>query len=192
MKNKLILASASPRRAELLAQVGIIPDAVIPADIDETPLKGEGPKALVLRLARLKGEAIAQKNPGAYIISADTIVVSGKRILGKPHDAQEAGAFLQRLSGRKHRVWGGIAVTTPEGRTITRAVCTIVDFKRLSHEEHAAYLASGEWAGKAGAYGIQGKAGAFVASVNGSYSNIVGLSLYDAMNMLNGAGFKTS
>lgn len=189
MRNKLILASASPRRLELLATQGIIPDAVIAADIDETPLKNEQAKAMVLRLSKAKAEAVAKNHADSFVLAADTTVAVGRRILGKPETEAEARKFLALLSGRNHRVWGGIALVTPQGKTITRAVCTTVKFKRLSKAETDAYIASGEWQGKAGGYGIQGKAGAFVVSNNGSYSNIVGLSIHDTMNILNGNGY---
>ena len=185
----LILASASPRRVDLLAQIGITPDAIIPADIDETPLKGETPKAMVLRLAHDKAQLIAKDHKDAFVIAADTTVALGVRTFGKAEDENEARAILQKLSGRKHQVWGGIALAVPGKKIITRAVCTAVKFKRLTEKEIAAYIASGEWKGKAGAYGIQGKAAGFVASINGSYTNIVGLSLYDIMNMLEGNAF---
>lgn len=189
MKSKLILASASPRRLELLAAQGIVPDAVIAADIDETPLKNEKAKAMVLRLAQAKAKAIAEKHPDSFVLAADTTVAVGRRILGKPENESEARAFLKLLSGRNHRVWGGIALATPQRKTVTRAVCTTVKFKHLSQREIDSYIASGEWQGKAGGYGIQGRAGAFVASNNGSYTNIVGLSIYDTMNILNGNGY---
>ncbi|MCB9987268.1 MAG: septum formation protein Maf [Rhodospirillales bacterium] len=187
-----MLASASPRRIELLAQIGIAPDAVIPAEIDETPLKGETPKAMVERLAREKAAVIAHTHPDAYVIAADTTVALGVRIFGKAETGEQARAFLQKLSGRTHRVWGGIALATPGGRLVSRVVCTRVAFKRLSEGEIGAYIASNEWRDKAGAYGIQGRAAAFVADIHGSHSNIVGLSLYDIMNMLNGNGFDTT
>lgn len=185
----LVLASASPRRVDLLAQLGIVPDAIAPADIDETPLKHETPKAMVLRLARQKAEHVAPSHRGAFIIAADTSVALGVRVYGKAQDENDARRILGKLSGRKHQVWGGIALVTPAGKIITRAVCTAVKFKRLTDADLDAYIASGEWKGKAGAYGIQGKAAHFVASISGSYTNIVGLSLYDIMNMLEGNGF---
>lgn len=187
---RLILASASPRRIDLLKQVGIVPDAVIPADIDETELKGESPRAMVLRLARGKAEAIAAQNKGAFIIAADTTVAIGSRILGKAADAAEARVFLEKLSGRTHHVYGGIAVVTPAGKLVSRVVDTSVKFKRLTKSEIDNYVDSGEWDGKAGAYGIQGKAAAFVADIRGSYTNIVGLSLYDIMNILEGNAYR--
>lgn len=190
MKSQIILASASPRRIELLKQIGIVPDAVIPADIDETELKGERPRDMVLRLARIKAETIAAKNKNAFVIAADTTVALGRRILGKASDKNEARRFLEMLSGRTHHVYGGIAVVTPAGKMVSRVVDTSVKFKRLTDHEIIAYLNSGEWDGKAGAYGIQGKAAPFVADIRGSYTNIVGLSLYDIMNILKGNGYE--
>lgn len=189
MKNKLILASASPRRLDLLAAQGITPDAVVPADIDETPLKNEQPKTMVLRLAKAKAAAVAKNHAGSFVLAADTTVALGRRILGKPENESEARKFLELMSGRNHRVYGGIAVVTPAGKMVARVVETTVKFKHLSKSEMDAYIASGEWQGKAGGYGIQGKAAAFVASINGSYTNIVGLSIYDTMNILNGNGY---
>jgi len=192
VKNKLILASASPRRLDLLAQIGIKPDSVIPADIDETPLKAELPRQLVERLAIGKGQAIAADHKDAFILSADTIVSLGRRILGKPADVQEAEQYLKTMSGRRHTVIGGIAVIAPSGQTVSRVVETVVQFKRLSDLEIKDYLDSGEWEGKAGGYGIQGCAEAYIKSIRGSYSNVVGLCLYDTMQILNGLGFKKS
>ncbi|MFT3972749.1 MAG: Maf family protein [Amaricoccus sp.] len=182
---RLILASASPRRLELLAQVGIRPDATLPADIDETPLPRELARACALRLAATKAEAL----PGddAVVLAADTIVAVGRRILGKPADAAEAQAFLRLLSGRRHRVTTGVAVRAG-GRTRLRAVETAVRFKQLDAREIAAYLASGEWQGKAGGYAIQGRAGALIPWIGGSYSNVVGLPLTETLNLLGAAG----
>jgi septum formation protein len=189
MTNALILASASPRRVDLLKQIGVTPDKIIPAAIDETPLKGELPRALAVRLAIEKAQAVAAQNPGAFVLAADTTVACGRWILEKPADADEARAFLERLSGRRHHVYGGIALIAPSGKLTSRLVDTIVQFKRLSAREIENYLASGQWRGVAGGYAIQGQAGAFVKCIGGSYSNIVGLSLYDTMIMLDGAGF---
>lgn len=186
---QLILASASPRRVEILATQGITPSAIVAADIDETPLKGEQAKPMVLRLAKAKAEAVAKQHPDAFILAADTTVAVGRRILGKPENDTQARAFLKLMSGRNHRVWGGIALITPQGKCILRAVCTTLKFKHLSQAEIDAYIASGEWHGKAGGYGIQGKAAAFVAHINGSYTNIVGLSIFDTMNLLHGNNF---
>ena len=189
MKNKIILASASPRRMELLKQIQIEPFDIIPADIDEVPLRGELPRDLALRLACEKAQAVAGVYSDAYILAADTVVGSGRRILDKTDDEGEARAALQLLSGRRHHVYGGIAIITPEGKLMSRLCDTMVQFKCLSAGEIDTYIAMDEWQGKAGAYGIQGYAGAFVKSMCGSYSNVVGLSLYDTMNMLKGNSF---
>ncbi len=189
MKNKLILASASPRRVELLAQIGIVPDTIVPADIDETPVKGEAPDALAQRLSLSKARAIAQLHPDAFVLAADTVVARGSRLLEKAADDNEARAFLNTLSGRRHVVWGGIAVIAPKGRETARVVKTTLTFKKLTPVEKDTYIASGEWRGKAGGYGIQGRAGAFMKTMTGSYSNVVGLSLYDTMQILTGMGF---
>lgn len=186
---QLVLASASPRRLDLLAQIGIIPDSVAPADIDEAPLKRELPPQTARRLAEGKADAVVADHAGAFVLAADTVVACGRRNLGKPGDAAEAKRFLELLSGRRHRVHGGITLIAPDGRRLTRVVTTQVVFRRLSESDIAWYLDSGEWQGKAGGYAIQGLAGAFVKSVNGSYSNVVGLSLFDVRNMLDGAGF---
>ena len=189
MKNKLILASASPRRQELLAQVNIIPDRIIPADIDESERKGEAPRPYALRMAIEKGETISAMHPGCYILSADTVVAVGRRILPKAETKAQAAFCLDRLSGRRHRIHGGICLITPDGQHITRIVETSVTFKRLSVQEKQNYLDSGEWEGKAGGYAIQGLGAALIPSINGSYSNIVGLSVSDTLAMLKGAGF---
>jgi septum formation protein len=187
---KLILASASPRRIDLLKQIHITPDDIIPADIDEAPHKDELPRAHALRLATEKAQAIAEKNPQSYILAADTVVACGRRILPKSEDEQTARKCLEQLSGRSHRIYGGIALITPDGKCISRIVETRVAFKKLSDTEIKTYLQSKEWQGVAGGYAIQGLAAAFVKTISGSYSNIVGLSLYDTMNMLTGAGYK--
>ena len=190
MKNKLILASASPRRVDLLKNVGIVPDDIIPADINETPNKGECPKDLAQRLAIEKAQAVAEKNASAFILAADTVVGAGRKILDKAEDENYAKMCLETLSGRRHHVYGGIALITPEGKTITRCVDTLVQFKRLASEDIENYLQSGEWQGKAGGYAIQGRAESYIKYIRGSYSNVVGLSLYDTMKILDGAGFK--
>jgi septum formation protein len=186
----LVLASASPRRLELLRQIGIVPDAVDPAEIDETPLKAELPAAHVVRLARAKAEAVRPRHPGAFVLAADTVVACGRRILGKPSDEAAARAFLTLLSGRRHRVYGGIAVVDPDGRITTRRVVSQVAFKRLSDREIARYIATGEWRGKAGAYAIQGCAAAIVSWMQGSYSNVVGLPLFETAQLLTGLGYR--
>lgn len=190
MTQKLILASGSPRRIDLLRAQGIEPDAIIPADIDETPLKGEQAKAMVLRLARAKAAAVAAQHRGCFVLAADTTVCVGRRLLGKAADEAEARAFLALLSGRAHRVWSGIALATPEGKLVSRASCSAIKFKVLSTAEIERYAASRDWEGKAGGYGIQGQAAAFVRSINGSYSNIIGMCIHDTMNLLTGNGFK--
>jgi septum formation protein len=181
---RLILASASPRRLALLAQVGITPDEVIAADIDETPLKKEAPRALASRLARAKAEAVAASD--AHALAADTVVAVGRRVLPKAETEAQARACLELLSGRGHRVYTGVALKTPRG-VRERLVETRVTFKRLSPGEVDAYLASGEWMGKAGGYAAQGLAGRFITNIVGSYSNIVGLPLYETASLLEGA-----
>jgi len=188
-KNLLILASASPRRLALLEQAGIVPDEVIAAAIDETPLKNELPRQLAQRLAQGKAQAIAKNHPDAYVLAADTVVACGRRILEKARDEAEERRFLELLSGRRHRVISGMALHSPGGGLSCRTVETIVQFKKLTEAEIDAYIASGEWRGKAGGYAIQGKAEAFVKFIRGSYSNVVGLSLYDTMQMLRGSGY---
>ncbi len=184
----LVLASASPRRLDLLRQIGLIPGAVDPADVDETPAQGELPLPHAQRLAEEKARAVAARHPGKWILAADTVVACGRRILPKAEDERTARRCLDLLSGRRHRVHGGLALLSPEGRLHARAVTTIVTFKRIDHAETAAYIASGEWHGKAGGYAIQGLAGALVRHLNGSYSNVVGLSLYETAALLKGVG----
>jgi septum formation protein len=188
----LILASASPRRLDLLAQVGVAPDIVAPADIDETPLKSETPRLAALRLATAKAEVVAAGHPEAFVIAADTIVSVGRRILGKPADRDEAGAMLDLLSGRNHRIFTGVAVIAPDGRRASKVAEARVSFKRLAAAERAALLDSGEWDGVAGAYRIQGRAGAVVDHLVGSYTAVVGLPLYETLSLLTGLGFSTS
>jgi septum formation protein len=189
MTPHLILASASPRRRDLLAQIGIVPSQILAPDIDETPHRAELPGPHAERLAIAKAQAIAASNPGSFILAADTVVGVGRRILPKTEDEAAAKACLTLLSGRRHCVWGGIALIDPAGRLRHRLVRTQVTFKRLSNLEHAAYLSSREWSGKAGGYAIQGSAALFVRSIQGSHSNVVGLSLYDLGALLVGAGF---
>jgi septum formation protein len=190
-----VLASASPRRLTLLAQVGIEPDALRPSTIDEIPKKGEMPRALVTRLARAKAEdardriANDKEIADAYVIAADTAVAVGRRILVKPRFVEEAVATLQLLSGRAHRVLTGLCLITPDDRVRIKIVDTRVRFKRLSKEETEAYIASREWRGKAGGYAIQGLAGCFVQKIVGSYTNVVGLPLTEIVAMLVGEGF---
>lgn len=184
----LILASASPRRVELLAQIGVTPDLIVPAHVDETPLKDESPREAAKRLAHLKALEIQKSHAQACILAADTVVAVGRRILGKADDEAHARRYLSLLSGRSHRVIGGLSVLAPDGREVLKAVTTSVTFKRLTVGEIDAYIASGEWQDKAGAYAIQGRAGAFVKSLNGSYSNVVGLPLFETAGALKGLG----
>ena len=186
----LVLASASPRRLDLLRQIGLKPDRVDPADIDEIPRPGELPPAHAIRLAEEKARAVMPRHPGAYILAADTVVACGRRILPKPLDAASARACLKMLSGRRHRVYGGIALASPDERLTLRRVDSHVTFKRLSDAEIAAYLSSGEWRGKAGGYAIQGRAAALIRWVSGSYSNVVGLPLFETFQLLIGRGYQ--
>ncbi len=186
---ELVLASASPRRVELLALVGIVPDRIDPADIDETPLRGETPPRLAARLAVAKAAAVAARSPGTVVLAADTVVAVGRRLLEKAADEAEAARFLKLLSGRNHRVLTGVAVAAG-GKVRHRVVDTRVTFKVLSEAEIAAYVALGEWRGKAGGYGIQGRAGAFVPRIVGSYPAVMGLPLPETVNLLAGAGWR--
>jgi len=187
----LILASASPRRLELLRQVGVEPTHISPAHIDETARPRELPRALVLRLAEAKARHVAAHYLDAYVIGADTEVALGRRILGKAATPDTVASFLRLLSGRRHRVWGGVCIVAPGGRQAIRAVDTAVIFKRLTDAEIADYVASGEWQGKAGAYAIQGLAARFVRQVGGSYTNVVGLPVFETVQMLAGLGYPT-
>ncbi len=189
MPAKLILASASPRRLDLLRQAGIEPDLVDPAEIDETPLKAETPDKHAMRLAVAKAATVAARHAGAFILAADTVVGCGRRILPKTEDEASAARCLELLSGRRHRVLGGIALIAPDGRTASRVVESAVIFKRMSHAEMKDYLATGEWHGKAGGYAIQGRAASYIRFMSGSYSNVVGLSLYDVHQLLTGFGW---
>ena len=192
---RLVLASASPRRLTLLQQIGIEPDALLPADIDETPQKGESPRSLAVRLANDKAMAAVRVMrtradlAGAFLVAADTVVSVGRRILPKCEMSEEAAQCLRLLSGRAHRVHTGLCLVTPKGATRRRLIETRVRFKRLSRMDMDAYLASGEWRGKAGGYAIQGLAGAFAIKIIGSYSSVVGLPLYETMNLLVGEGY---
>ena len=192
---KLVLASGSPRRLALLNQAGIEPDSLQPTDIDEIPIKGELPRALANRLARAKAQAalasvrISEELRGSYILAADTVVAVGRRVMPKAEMLEDAAACLRLLSGRNHRVYTGICLVTPKEAFRQRLVETRVRFKRLSTEDLEAYLASGEWRGKAGGYAVQGLAGTFVVKMVGSYTNVVGLPLYESMSLLAGEGY---
>ena len=185
----LILASASPRRLDLLAQIAVTPDGIDPADLDETPLRDESPLALAKRLSAAKALMVATRHPGALVLGADTVVACGRRALPKAEDEATARACLKLLSGRRHRVLGGVALVTPQGKVMSRTVTTTVTFKALEPKELDAYLASGEWHGKAGGYAIQGRAALFVRFLSGSYTNVVGLPLFETAALLRGQGY---
>lgn len=190
INKRLVLASASPRRLDLLRQIGIVPDDVLPANIDESEIQGETPRALALRLAEQKAAALAAHlNSDDLVLAADTVVSVGRRILDKTENEAQARQCLNLLSGRGHRVQTGICLAYG-GKMISKSVSSRVKIKALSEAEINAYLASGEWQGKAGGYAIQGRAGAFVTALVGSYSNIVGLPLYETANLLRGAGYR--
>jgi septum formation protein len=190
---KLVLASGSPRRLALLNQAGIEPDLLMPADVDETPERGELPRRLAQRLSQEKAKLVAgrakEAEMNALVLAADTVVAVGRRILPKPDLVDEAEACLRLLSGRTHRVYTGVCLIDPRGRTATRLVETRVRFKRLSRDEINDYLACGEWRGKAGGYAIQGIAGGFVVKLVGSYTNVVGLPLSETLGLLTGQGY---
>lgn len=184
----LVLASASPRRVELLRQVGVLPAEIDPAELDETPGRRETPRVYAGRMARAKAHAVAARHPGRYVLAADTVVAAGRRILDKPADARVARQRLEMLSGGRHRVYGGVCLVAPDGRAAERLVQTIVRFKRLSETEIAGYVDGGEWQGKAGGYAIQGAAAAFVPWINGSYTNVVGLPVTETLALMDGLG----
>lgn len=193
-RTNLVLASGSPRRLELLQQAGIEPDRLLPADLDETPLRNEHPRSLAKRLAKGKAEvAVATLEgldlPPAFVVSADTVVSVGRQVMPKAELAEDAVANLRNLSGRTHRVYTSVCVVSPRGSLRQRLVETRVRFKRLSREEIDAYVATGEWRGKAGGYAIQGRAGTFVVRIVGSYTNVVGLPLHETVSLLGGEGY---
>ncbi len=185
-----VLASGSPRRRDLLAQIGVIPGAIDPPEIDEAPKRGELPGPYAKRMAEEKLAAARQRNPDVWLLTADTVVALGRRILPKAETSEEASWGLARLSGRRHQVIGAMAVQAPDGRRAFRQVITRVAMKRLTEAEIDAYLVSGEWSGKAGGYAIQGRAAAFIPWINGSYSNVVGLALVEASALLHGLGYR--
>jgi septum formation protein len=193
--SRLVLASASPRRLELLQQIGIEPDALLPTDLDETPRKNEMPRSLALRLAEEKARAAARvavtrpELQNSYVLGADTVVSVGRRILPKCEIVAEAEGCLRLLSGRSHRVHTGVCLITPNNKVRSRVVETRLRFKLLSAKEIAAYLGSGEWRGKAGGYAIQGRAGAFALKLVGSHPAVVGLPLYETISLLGGEGY---
>ena len=183
-----ILASASPRRLDLLARIGVVPDAIDPADIDEAPIRGELPLPHAQRLAAAKAAAVAARHPGAIILAADTVVALGRRILPKADDEATARFCLELLSGRRHRVHSALTVIDAGGRARHRSSTSLVTFKPLPAAEIAAYLAGGEWRGKAGGYAIQGLAEAWVRALSGSHSGVVGLPLFETRALLVAAG----
>jgi septum formation protein len=186
---RLVLASASPRRLDLLGRIGVVPDAVVPAEIDETPRKAELPARYAARMAAEKAVAVAVGEAGALILAADTVVAAGRRILPKAESEADARAALSLLSGRRHRVHSAVTLIDRAGTARHRLSTTIVAFKRFSGEELDAYLASGEWQGKAGGYAIQGRAEALVRSISGSHSGVIGLPLYETRALLRTAGY---
>jgi septum formation protein len=185
----LILASASPRRVDLLAQIGVTADAIDPADIDETPLKAELPADYARRVAAAKAAVVAARHPGALVLAADTVVAVGRRILPKTEDEAEARACLALLSGRRHRTLSAVTLIGADGKARHRLSTTIVAFKRLSGDEIDAYIASGEWQGKAGGYALQGRAGALIRMVSGSPSGVIGLPVFETRALLVSAGY---
>ena len=190
-KNLFILASSSPRRLALLSDIGLQPHKVIPADLDETPKKKELPRALAKRLAAKKMHHVAASEPKAYVLAADTVVACGRRHLPKAETASEVRDCLKLLSGRRHHVYTGVALRNPEGKIIERVVDSTVIFRVLTESDIEAYVGSGEGLGKAGGYAIQGIAASYVRFISGSYSNIVGLPLFEVAQMLKGSGFRS-
>jgi septum formation protein len=186
----LVLASASPRRLDLLRQIDIAPDRIDPAELDERAKPKETPRRLALRLAEEKAALVAGRHAGAFVIAADTVVCVGRRVLPKAETEADVRACLALLSGRAHRVETGVAVVSPTGDSASRLVETRVHVKRLSDAEIDAYIESGEWRGKAGGYAIQGRAGGFVLDLQGSYSGVVGLPLYETLCLLQGLGWR--
>ena len=186
---RLVLASASPRRLDLLARIGVHPDTVVPADIDESVMPGELPRDHALRLAREKAEAVAASHPGDLVLAADTVVAVGRRILPKVEDEETLRACMRLLSGRRHRVLTGVALVIPGKGVRERLVETMIAMKRLSDEEIAYYAAHGEWRGKAGGYALQGYGEVYVRHIAGSYSNVVGLPLAETRVLLKSAGY---
>ncbi|MCA3709263.1 MAG: septum formation protein Maf [Phenylobacterium sp.] len=190
MPPRLVLASESPRRRDLLASIGLTPDLIAPADVDETPLRDELPRRLAARLAAAKAEAAAARFPDDFVLAADTVVSVGRRILPKAEDAGEVTKCLRLLSGRAHRVVTGVSVRAPGGRRGDRLVETRLKMRRLSEAEIRAYAEGGEGVGKAGGYGIQGRAGVFILSLSGSWPAVVGLPLHETEALLRGLGWR--
>ena len=189
-KIKFILASSSPQRKKLLETIGIIPDDIVPANIDETPKKNEKPKDFALRMSKEKGLSIAKNNLNSFILSGDTIVAAGRRIIGKPSSKNEAEKILKLLSGRRHRVLSAFTLIKPDCSEITKVVVSRVKFSRLSDKEINEYLDTNEWQGKAGGYAIQGRASAFVPWISGSYTGVMGFPMNEIKNVLESSGWK--
>jgi septum formation protein len=189
LSDNLTLASASSRRIDLLRQINVSPQNVIPADINETPYKAEKPHLLAQRLSEEKAKAVFEQNKDHFVLAADTVVACGQQLLDKAETAELAQKYLEKLSGRRHHVYGGITLITPKGRILTRLCKTMVQFKRLTLSDIEAYIGSNEWDGKAGGYAIQGFAGSFVKRIDGSYSNVVGLCLYETKRILSSGGY---
>ena len=191
MKNiNLILASSSPQRLELLKQIDIVPDKIVPAKIEENPNKGEKPKDFVIRMSKEKALNVSKKFEGSYVLSGDTIVSVGRRIIGKPPNKAEAKKYLTLLSGRRHRVLSAVTLITPENKEITKVTITRVKFSRLNENDLFEYIKTNEWKGRAGGYAIQGKASAFIPWINGSYTGIVGFPINEVKNLLSSSGWK--
>jgi septum formation protein len=189
-KPRLVLASASPRRRDLLIQIGITADVIVPANVEEAPHRSELPAQLARRLSLAKADKVAADYADAFVLGADTVVACGRRVLPKAESDSDAHSCLIMLSGRRHRVYGGVTVVSPEGIKRTRVVTTVVSFKSLAKKEIDIYLASGEWQGKAGGYAIQGRAASFVRFISGSYTNVVGLPVFEVAQLLTGLGYK--
>lgn len=189
-KNKLILASSSPQRKKLLETIGITPDDIVPANINETPKKNEKPKDFALRMSREKALSVAKNNLNSFILSGDTIVAAGRRIIGKPSSKNEAEQILKLLSGRRHRVLSAFTLIKPDCSEITKVIVSRVKFSRLSDKEINEYLDTNEWQGKAGGYAIQGRASAFVPWLSGSYTGVMGFPMNEIKNVLESSGWK--
>ena len=189
-KIKFILASSSPQRKKLLETIGITPDDIVPANIDETPKKNEKPKDFALRMSKEKGLSVAKNNLNSFILSGDTIVAAGRRIIGKPSSKNEAEKILKLLSGRRHRVLSAFTLIKPDCSEITKVVVSRVKFSRLSDKEINEYLDTNEWQGKAGGYAIQGRASAFVPWISGSYTGVMGFPMNEIKNVLESSGWK--
>ena len=189
-KKQLILASSSPQRLILLKTIGVIPDKIVPANIDEIPEKNEKPRDFVLRMSKEKALDVSKNFPNSFILSGDTIVACGRRIIGKPSDRDNAKQILNLLSGRRHQVLSAITLIKPDKNEVSKIVITRVKFSRLNQNALNAYLDTNEWKGKAGGYAIQGSASSFIPWINGSYSSVMGFPMNEVNNLLNSSGWK--